>query len=290
MPRPEVDIDFTVPERGELAARLRSLRSAKAITYQQLVMQTGGEFSASHYKRAASGKELPSIEVVLSYAFGCVDSLTWELRDELIALHRAAAEAVDKAGKAERRSTTVPKPELVRSVKDLSTAMRDAWARAGRPSMRKIEKKADVFVPHSTAHAIVTGRTVPRDLQQYLNFLEACDIDSPEQLHPWLTAWLRAWGIPLDPRQIARDRRWMDQATADAYAGAIVAVRAERYDAGHVLRLLTHAVDRALDTINHIDNVNKRNALVSSAYTLAHLAEVQEYMRKNTNTTYTPAA
>ncbi|OKJ48631.1 hypothetical protein AMK27_38340 [Streptomyces sp. CB02009] len=157
MGRPEVEVDFTVPQRGELAFKLRSLRSTAGLTYTQLVEKTDRVFSASHYKRAASGKEVPSWNVVLAYAKGCVPLLTWGMVDDLFELHRAAEAAVNKADRDSRRSTIVPKPHLVQNTAGLGRAMRDAWARAGRPAMRTIARRSGVYVPHSTAHAIVSG-------------------------------------------------------------------------------------------------------------------------------------
>ncbi|MFB6531662.1 helix-turn-helix domain-containing protein [Streptomyces sp. NPDC056399] len=285
MARPEVPVDFTIPERGELAANLRSLRKAKGITYKQLAENTGGEFSASHYKRAASGKELFGMDVVLSYARGCVGKLTWGQIGELDALHRSADAAVRKIERNKRRSSFPPKPQLVEGPPDLSRAMRDAWARAGRPSMRKISNFAGVYVPHSSAHAIVSGRSVPQDLRQYLYFLEACDITSPDHLEPWLRAWVKAWGIPSD-RSVARDLRWMDEETSKVFKEVIVAERAERYDVQQVTHLLDHAIDRTLDSIGDVSHGDKHSAMVSLGHALERVAEVHRYLRKNTGTTY----
>ncbi|MFC8494154.1 helix-turn-helix domain-containing protein [Streptomyces sp. NPDC057235] len=284
MGRPEAAVDFTVPERGELALKLRSLRTTAGLTYTQLVEKTDRVFSASHYKRAASGRELPSWNVVLAYAKGCIGPLPWNTVDDLYDLHRAAQQAVRKSEVDSRRSTVVPKPHLVKNTADLSKALRDVWARAGRPSMRTIARRSGVFVPHSTAHAIISGRTVPADLRQYLSFLEACDVTTPDELKIWLHAWIRSWGLPSD-RDLARNRKWMDEETALIYSEVILAERAEQYDAQHVLHLLTRAIDRALDTIENIENRDKRRAMVTTGFTLASVAEVQQYLAKVTSIT-----
>ncbi|MFC8765805.1 hypothetical protein ACFUAG_34500 [Streptomyces sp. NPDC057193] len=285
MARPEAPVDFTIPERGELAAKLRSLRTARGITYEQLVKNTGGEFSASHYKRAASGKELFGIGVVLSYAGGCVDKLTWGQYDELFGLHHRAEAAVNEAKRNQRRSTIVPKPHLVRSPADLGGAMRDAWARAGRPSTRKINKRAGVYVPHSSAYAIISGRSVPQDLRQYLYFLEACDVTSPDDLGLWLRAWVKAWGIP-DSAYVVRDMRWMDEESAKVYQQVILEERAERYDVQHAMRLLDRAIDRTLESIEDVANGEKVTATISLGFALERVTEVHKYLRKNTGTAY----
>lgn len=289
MGRPEVEVDFTVPERGELALKLRSLRTTAGLTYTQLVEKTDRVFSASHYKRAASGREVPSWNVVLAYAKGCVPFMAWDMVDDLFQLHRAAEAAVSRAESDSRRSTIVPKPHLVQNTADLGRAMRDAWARAGCPTMRTIARRSDNYVPHSTAHTIVSGRTVPSDLRQYLCFLEACDITSPSDLRVWLRAWVRAWGLP-DNKVLSRDRRWMEEDTVLVYDEVVLAAKAEQYDARQVLALLTRAVDQALGTVVDISNKEKRKAMVSTAYTLDSIARVQEYLRKTTTLTYHPAA
>ncbi|MGW3377400.1 hypothetical protein [Streptomyces hydrogenans] len=288
MARPEVPVDFTIPERGELAAKLRSLRSAKGITYKQLVENTSGKFSASHYKRAASGKELFAMDVVLAYARGCVDNLTWGQVDELYDLHLAAEIAVNKAERNERRSTLQPKPHLVQSLADLSGAMRAAWARAGRPPMRKIAKLSGIYVPHSTAHAIVTGRSVPRDLRQYLHFLEACDV-APDDLRVWIRAWVKAWRI-YNATYFARDLRWMDEETRKIYDEVILELRAEEYDLTTVTRLLDRAIYRTMDSMRGVMDGEKRLAMMNIRTALEHFAEVHQYMRKTTDTTYSAIA
>lgn len=285
MSRPEVPVDYTIPERGKLAEKLRSLRKAKGITYKQLAENTGGEFSASHYKRAASGKELFGVDVVISYARGCVDTLTWGHVDELHTLHFDAERAVHSAKCNELRWTILPKPYLVRSLADLSRAMRDVWARAGRPSMRQIHKRAGVYVPASSAHAIVSGRTVPKDLRQYLYFLEACDITSPYDLDLWLRAWVRAWGIPSDA-YVARDMRWMDEETTKVYKQVLVAERAEHYEVHHVTALLDRAIGRTLESINSAVIGDKRAAMISLRTALEGVTEVHMHLRKNTGPAY----
>ncbi|MCC9707382.1 hypothetical protein E4N62_20110 [Streptomyces sp. MNU76] len=53
---------------------------------------------------------------------------------------------------------------------------------------------ASRWLPRSTANAITTGR-VPRDLRQYVAFLQACGIDD-ESLAPWFRAWFKVFSRP----------------------------------------------------------------------------------------------
>ncbi|MFC8270810.1 helix-turn-helix domain-containing protein [Streptomyces cinereoruber] len=285
MARPEAPIDFTIAERGELAQKLRSLRAAAGITYAQLVKNTGGEFSASHYKRAASGKVVPGTDVVLSYARGCLGKVGWPLRVQLDVLQFDAELAVEKAELNERRSTIRPKPHLVRSLADLSGAMRAAWARAGRPSTRKIAKRADIYVPHSTAYAIVTGRSVPRDLRQYLYFLEACDVTSPDDFTVWIRAWIKAWGITIAMRT-ARHLDWLDGVGVEIYNRALTAELAEQYRVRDVTLLLDRAIDYTLASIEGTLSGKSTSSMASLALALEWMGEVHDYIRENTSTTY----
>ncbi|MEU2625274.1 helix-turn-helix transcriptional regulator [Streptomyces sp. NPDC007157] len=58
-----------MPELGALAEHLRGLRRAAGVTYTELALRT--PYSAAHLKRAASGKSLPSLNLVTAYATAC---------------------------------------------------------------------------------------------------------------------------------------------------------------------------------------------------------------------------
>ncbi|MFE4626970.1 helix-turn-helix domain-containing protein [Streptomyces mirabilis] len=195
MARPEAPVDFTVQELGELAEFLRSLRRTAGLTYAELAERS--TYSAATLKRAATGKALPDVKVAFEYALGCQphgQPISFTGRD-FISRWEAAERAVAKAKKTARRSTVLPKPQLARDQADLSGALRDAWARAGRPSTRLVEKASHGQVPRSTANVIATAHTFPRDIRQYIAFLRACEIEG-KALAPWFQAWFKVVGAP----------------------------------------------------------------------------------------------
>ncbi|MEV7003872.1 helix-turn-helix transcriptional regulator [Streptomyces sp. NPDC093982] len=197
MARPEAPVDHTVPELGELAEFLRSLRREAGLTYTQLAARTG--CSAATLKRAASGRALPDMIVAFWYALFCLVARDEELKQEVLKVvlvrWRDARESAEKAKRAARRSSVVPKPQLARDEADLSGALRDAWARAGRPSTRAMEKASDGQVPRSTASVISSAHTVPRDFRQYIAYLRVCEIKG-SALKPWIRAWFKIVGVP----------------------------------------------------------------------------------------------
>ncbi|MFF3336132.1 helix-turn-helix domain-containing protein [Streptomyces sp. NPDC002888] len=218
MGRREAPIDHTVPELGALAAHLRAMRETAGWTYEQLAERA--ECSAASLKRAASGKRLPDRYVVQAYARAClVDDRKFQGWVVACKLHDTAAKAIARAKLRERRSTVVPKPELVRDVADLSGAMRDAWARAARPTARWMEDVSKGVLPRSTANAITNGRTVPRHLRQYLVFLQACGVRG-RALGTWLRAWTKLRGLPTEG-EVNSALRWMEPLVAAIYLDVV---------------------------------------------------------------------
>ncbi|MEU4896202.1 helix-turn-helix domain-containing protein [Streptomyces sp. NPDC044780] len=201
MGRPEKPVDHTVPALGALAEHLRAMRRDACLTYRQLAERT--HYSTAQLKRAASGVSLPSYGLVLSYARGCNNYLEragtaqWRARMQATNLYEEAREAVHRNRIEARASTVRPKPEYVRDIADLSGALRDAWARAGRLPSRKMEARSGGQLPHSTAHAICKGRSVPRDFRQFATFLHACEI-SGTALGPWFRARFKICGRPSE--------------------------------------------------------------------------------------------
>ncbi|MEH0589794.1 helix-turn-helix domain-containing protein [Streptomyces sp. B21-106] len=218
MGRPEAPVDFTVPTLGYLAYHLRLMRHSAGLTYSELAERVG--YSAAHLKRAASGGMLPTLEVSLAYAYGCLgnhDDPTpvWTVLE----LHRDASKAMEEAAREKQRSTVVPKPQYARDPADLSGAMRDAWSRAGKPSARIVESRTLGQLPRSTANVITKGRTVPRDFRQYVAFLQACGI-SDRALQPWFRAWFKVVDRP-DTHEAVRWLRFLpDIGTKKAYLDA----------------------------------------------------------------------
>ncbi|MEU7306131.1 helix-turn-helix transcriptional regulator [Streptomyces sp. NPDC007206] len=218
MGRPEAPIDYTIPELGKCAEFLRAMRHAAGLTYTALAAVTN--YSPAHLKRAARG-EWTSPDVVQAYAKACVTSNEDVIiLSEVMAQHRAATDAIREAEREARRAKVVPKPQYARDEADLSGAMRDAWARAARPTSRFIETASEGQVPSSTAHTIIKGRNVPKDVRQYVAFLKVCGI-SGDGLEPWFRAWVKVRGLPSEAeRWLAH--RWMEPAVGALYLAAVL--------------------------------------------------------------------
>ncbi|MEU7552997.1 helix-turn-helix domain-containing protein [Streptomyces sp. NPDC044571] len=193
MGRPEAPVDYTVQELGDLAAFLRGARTkAGAIPYARLATRTA--WSASALKRATSGKTLPPWDLVHHFLAVCGGDpiLVRHARE----LHERAAQALRLRARQAKRSTIAPRPELLRDKADLSGALRDAYAYAGRPTVRAMAQHAGPYIlPHSTAHAIITARALPTGIDQYIAFLDACHV-SVHLLPLWFAAWHKAMNEP----------------------------------------------------------------------------------------------
>ncbi|GGR46340.1 helix-turn-helix domain-containing protein [Streptomyces netropsis] len=189
MARPEKAIDYTVVEVGEFAAYLRAQRAASGRTYAGLA--EGALCSRATLKRAASGgSRPPDWKTVCEYLHGCGHGDLEEAR----LLYERALYAAAAAARDARRTTVVPKPQFVRDLGDLSGALRDAYRRAGSPPVREMEYWAGPGrLPHSTAHAVIKGRAVPKTVHTYIAFLEACEITG-SALVPWFAAWVKVYG------------------------------------------------------------------------------------------------
>ncbi|MFG3323354.1 multiprotein-bridging factor 1 family protein [Streptomyces sp. NPDC048171] len=198
MARPEAPVDHNIPELGDLAEYLRSMRRQAGLTYTELAKESC--YSAATLKRAASGKHLPAVAVVIQYVLMCI-MLDPQPADDrglkIVDLWTKAARAFDRSRMAARRSNVLPKPQYVRDEGDLSGALRDVWACSGRPSTRSVEKASRGQVPRSTAHVISTAHAVPRDFRQYAAYLRVCGITG-KALEPWFRAWFKVRGVPSD--------------------------------------------------------------------------------------------
>ncbi|WP_405922470.1 hypothetical protein [Streptomyces sp. NBC_00122] len=183
MGRPEAPVDHTVPALGELAQFLRDVRGG--IPYSTLAERS--QRGASPLKRAASGKTLPTWECVEGYLGACGISSGTPHHERARQLHSRAQEAWRRPS----GSTAVPRPDLASSEADLSRALRDAYAAAGRPSLRVLSERAEGWnLSRSTAHRIVNGQAMPVDILQYLSFLQGCQV-SRDRLPAWFAAWSR---------------------------------------------------------------------------------------------------
>ncbi|MFE2553637.1 helix-turn-helix domain-containing protein [Streptomyces sp. NPDC059355] len=220
MGHPEAPVDFTVQELGDLATFLRGVRwRAGAIPYARLSKLTS--WSASALKRATSGRMLPPWDLVRRFLAACrADQISV---DHAFTLHERAAKELELRAQRSRKASVVPRPELVRDKADLSGALRDAYAAAGRPPVRTVAGYSGGWVlPHSTAHNIITARALPTGIDQCIAFLDACKIPF-HQLHLWFAAWHKAMNEPFaEPRQYAfsRENVYVSVAMYKAWAAA----------------------------------------------------------------------
>ncbi|MFH9944865.1 helix-turn-helix domain-containing protein, partial [Streptomyces murinus] len=182
MGRKENPIVSSNRELVALAQWLRDQRSASGHSYAQLAVLAGCH--ATTLQRAASARAVPSARSVRAYARACGAS---------------EKKAMELWLRARRRDVRTPgggspDPLGIDGVEALRAGLRRLYELAGRPPVREMEERAGTGrLPHSTAHRIVGGRTVPRDIHQLAGFLTACSVAAAE--HPlWIDAWRRALG------------------------------------------------------------------------------------------------
>lgn len=165
-----------------LAKWLRDQRSNCGYSYAELAARAG--LHATTLQRTASGQSVPSERSVRAYAVACGASV-----DTAMDLWRQA-----RRGRLRSAGAVPPRPQEIDGVAMLRAGLRELYELAGRPSVRAMEERAGAGrLPHSTAHRILLGRTVPRDTHQLAGFLTACLVTPSE--HPaWIAAWERSCG------------------------------------------------------------------------------------------------
>ncbi|WP_411101024.1 BTAD domain-containing putative transcriptional regulator [Streptomyces sp. x-45] len=165
-----------------LARWLRDQRSNTGCSYAELAARVG--LHATTLQRAASGQSVPSESSVRAYAIACGAPVATAMD-----LWRQA-----RRGRLRSAGPAPASPQDIDGVEMLRAALRELYELAGRPSVRVMERRAGAGrLPHSTAHRIVLGRTVPRDAHQLTGFLTACLIASSEHA-AWVAAWERVRG------------------------------------------------------------------------------------------------
>ncbi|WP_328834585.1 helix-turn-helix transcriptional regulator [Streptomyces europaeiscabiei] len=205
MGRPEKPIGRELKSNAQLAAFLRKRRAVGAWTYEELAEQSDGLSRQTLQRAAAGGMTVPSWPVVSAFI-----RATSPLRETDTELDRATKQAMDLWRKAryEQRQKTMsrrsepPVLALVRSEADLAAVLVELYERSGAPSMKTMERRAGGLgiLPHSTAHRIVTRKTLPYTLVQFDAFLNACDV-TMQRRDPWYTMWARVVGMhPVELR------------------------------------------------------------------------------------------
>ncbi|MFJ8017437.1 helix-turn-helix domain-containing protein [Streptomyces sp. NPDC096339] len=192
MGRPELPVDHAVPERGALAVALRELRSQAGLSYDDLA--AGTALSAATFKRAASGRTLPTEETVKVFVSACGGN--WYALRKLW----LAAKIADRGRLEQLRRPALP--QFVSGRRELSAALEYFYEAAGAPSLRRLSELAGGahMLPVSTAHRIVTRRALPASGQQMTAFLAACGLTGDDLLR-WEQAFKEITeGVDTDRR------------------------------------------------------------------------------------------
>ncbi|MGA6172489.1 helix-turn-helix domain-containing protein [Streptomyces sp. NPDC012600] len=166
---------------------MREQRGQAGLTYRELSSRT--RFHATTLQRAASGESMPKLGTVLAYALACDAS-----PETAKSLWKQARYEETRPRGGQRLSA--PRLKLVRDFADLGVALVELYRRAGSPSFRSMEERAGGFgaLPRSTARRIVNRQALPHNMDQFLAFLNGCDLPEREQA-AWVGAWSRAWRL-----------------------------------------------------------------------------------------------
>ncbi|MEV6582255.1 helix-turn-helix transcriptional regulator [Streptomyces sp. NPDC051582] len=173
-------MDHTVPERAELATALRRCRAKAGLSYDELADTTG--LSAGTFKRAASGKTVPTEETLRAFSCTCGVDPNGKRRLGTLWL---AARIADRGRLAQLCKPALPR--FTNGRRELSAALEYFYEAAGAPPLRRLTELAGGrhLLPVSSAARIVKRQALPASRQQMIAFLTACG----------LTEWAREiWG------------------------------------------------------------------------------------------------
>ncbi|MGW6782277.1 helix-turn-helix domain-containing protein [Streptomyces sp. NPDC054987] len=162
-------MDHTLPERGELAAALRRIRTLAGLSYDELADRTG--LSAATLKRAAWGKTVPAEETVIAFAAACGGDSVDVLRRLWL-----NARIADRGRLVQLRKPALP--QFIDGRRELSAALEYFYEAAGAPSLRHFVALAGGahLLPVSSAARIVKRQALPVSRQQMVAFLTACGL------------------------------------------------------------------------------------------------------------------
>ncbi|WDO11280.1 helix-turn-helix domain-containing protein (plasmid) [Streptomyces murinus] len=167
--RTENPVVRKVPAVSRLADFQRTWRATAGLTYEDLARATG--WSAATLRNAASGRRPPSRDVVRDAVTHCGGP-----EQEAIDLWRQARY---HQRLADRPRPQAPAAHLVRTVVDLAALVEELYEKNGAPSMSEMEHRTGGRLGHSTAHRLVTKRTIPADRDQFEAFLDAVEVHEP---------------------------------------------------------------------------------------------------------------
>ncbi|MGW4775987.1 helix-turn-helix domain-containing protein [Streptomyces filamentosus] len=181
MGRSEGPIAKTGSARYTLALWLRSQRESAGLSYERLAIEA--TYSPDTMRRAASGRRIPTLKVLLAFAGACGADL----------------HVAEGLWKAARRELGGPHREYhvayVVDFPSLYDAMQSLYRRAGSPSYGELDRRAggNGRLPKSTLSRFFSKGSIPgRNFT--LAFAEACGVRGEEKLELWELAWLRAAG------------------------------------------------------------------------------------------------
>ncbi|MEU3903859.1 helix-turn-helix transcriptional regulator [Streptomyces goshikiensis] len=203
MGRPELPVDYKVQARGELAAALRELRTVAGLTYDELSVKTG--VSPATFKRAASGRTVPSWETVTALVAACggPDDIVGPLWKQARIAERGRLPQLRRPGS----------PELITTRGALSEALEYFYEGGGALPLRRLQALAGG--PHllavSSAARIVNRQALPACRRQCVAFLTACGI-GPRLVERWALAFDRI----MEPRPMERWDEHLDRSIIPA--------------------------------------------------------------------------
>ncbi|MFG2489100.1 helix-turn-helix domain-containing protein [Streptomyces virginiae] len=229
MGRPEKPVPDPEGAPGQLALGLRAaLKTAEAteeragrplFTYVDLAAKAG--FSRQTLQRAASGRGVPPLHVVVAYAKGCgVDP------GPLKSLWQRARIAKERA-KGGPRPASVPNVRQIRDEADLGAALRKLHVDSGSPGFREIEEltagsAAVVRLPKTTAHLIISRQGLPRSKEQLRALLFVYGV-SPARQTLWMSAWSRVMRkVEAERAKTRLERESMEAVISPATAAEIL--------------------------------------------------------------------
>ncbi|WP_408059257.1 helix-turn-helix domain-containing protein [Streptomyces erythrochromogenes] len=203
MGRPEKPIlDHPANERlQQLAEYLRGRRQrAGQPTYRALATAAG--MHATTLQRAASGRTVPKLHVVLAYVRACDASVDDRALDRAKLLWQEARLEESRHLHHVPAFTILIPLHRIRDLAELSHRLRRLYQEAGSPTLREMELRAGAYgvLPRSTAHRIIHMKSVPRSMQQFRAFLRACEVPArsfPAYEEAWDRAWIRERRLAL---------------------------------------------------------------------------------------------
>ncbi|WP_329028338.1 XRE family transcriptional regulator [Streptomyces sp. NBC_00690] len=201
MGRHERAVAAHVKQAGTLALWLRAQRQRAGCTYAAMSETLNHRYSASMLSRAASGRLVPSHELVLAYVQACggnqkhATRLWKEARWAEEEHKRRQGTPHDFRDLAAKVGRALAHPEVIENFGQLRRAMIQLRAREGQPSLGTLQARAGRKpcgthrLPKSSLSAILRGETPP--LRDHLTaFMTALGM-SARKVEEWELAWDR---------------------------------------------------------------------------------------------------